>query len=436
MAHPPAARYRGFGLPTSLQTNPMTPSQRTVAAIAAATVLNLPFGTIYAFSVFLGPMEALLGIGRTQMSLVFGAATISLTLGMNLAPLLYRRIPPAALLVLAGACSATGLWLAAGAGGLVQLLVGYGILFGLGGGVGFIVVQQGVNQTLVGHSGLVNGFVVSLYPFGAMIGAPLFGWTIGAFGLRATLAGLGLTVGLAALVAAWLLRRAGVAMRDASQPAGATDWRWALFARLFAVFFLAAAAGLMVMSQAAGIIEAYGGATALALGATTLITAAIAGARVGGGWLVDRFAVPRVAAFAHLWAMTGALALSAWPGPLVAIPALAMIGMGYGFISGVTAGAVGRYWHRNDFGRVASQLYIAWCVAAISLPVLAGWLFDRTQGYGAAVLIAAGGNLLGALLALGLPDAGRSSGAPSSSAFSPDRASGTTACTPSNRRRT
>ena len=44
---------------------------------------------------------------------------------------------------------------------------------------------------------------------------------------------------------------------------------------------------LLRLSQAAGIIQAYGGRTALALWATTLITAAIAGARIGGGWLVD-----------------------------------------------------------------------------------------------------------------------------------------------------
>ena len=48
-------------------------------------------------------------------------------------------------------------------------------------------------------------------------------------------------------------------------------------------FFLAAAAGLMVMSQAAGIVQAYGGQTALAVGATTFITGAIAAARVAIG---------------------------------------------------------------------------------------------------------------------------------------------------------
>ena len=117
--------------------------------------------------------------------------------------------------------------------------------------------------------------------------------------------------------------------------------------------------------------------------------------------------MPRVAVFAHLFSLAGAILLSVWPGPWVAIPALTMIGMGYGFISGTTAGAIAQYWHKNSFGRVASQLYIAWCIAAVSLPVLAGWLYDRTQGYGTAVLIAAAGNVLGAIIAWGLPD-GRS----------------------------
>ena len=52
---------------------------------------------------------------------------------------------------------------------------------------------------------------------------------------------------------------------------------------------------------------------------------------------------------------------------------------------------------------MAGRLYTAWCAAAIVLPIVAGRLFDLTQGYGAAVLIAAGGNALGVLVSLGLP---------------------------------
>ena len=111
---------------------------------------------------------------------------------------------------------------------------------------------------------------------------------------------------------------------------------------------------------------------------------------------------------AHLIALSGSCLLLTWPGPSMAVLSMTLIGCGYGFISGLTAGAIARYWHPNAFGRVAGQLYIAWCIAAISLPVLAGWLYDQTQGYDQAMRIAAGVNLLGALIALSLPATARS----------------------------
>jgi MFS family permease len=237
-----------------------------------------------------------------------------------------------------------------------------------------------------------------------MLGAPLFGWGIEAYGIRATLAGLGVAVVAGCALTAALLRAAGIHMQDESKEEEAQEQaQWRLFFLLAAVFFLAAAAGLMVMSQAAGIVQAYGGATAVAVGATTFITGAVGAARIAGGWLVDRFAIPRVAMGSQLFAFCGASILSLFPGPLVAVPALAMIGIGYGVISGLTAAAIARYWGRNAFGRVAGRLYIAWCVAAVSLPVLAGWLYDRTAGYGTAVLIAGALNLLAVVISLQLP---------------------------------
>jgi hypothetical protein len=43
--------------------------------------------------------------------------------------------------------------------------------------------------------------------------------------------------------------------------------------------------------------------------------------------------------------------------------------MGYGFVSGCTAGGVTVYWPAADYGRVAGRTYVAWCLAAVSLPV-------------------------------------------------------------------
>jgi MFS family permease len=175
------------------------------------------------------------------------------------------------------------------------------------------------------------------------------------------------------------------------------------FYLLASVFFLAAAAGLTVLSQAAAIVQAYGGAAALAVGATTFITGAVGAARIAGGWLVDHFQAARVGVGAHLCSLAGAILLSLIPTPLTAAFALGLIGVGYGIVSGLVAGGIAQYWHKNQFGLVASRLYIAWCAAAISLPVLAGALFDGTGSYASAVWIAAGINVLGALIALRLP---------------------------------
>ena len=58
------------------------------------------------------------------------------------------------------------------------------------------------------------------------------------------------------------------------------------------------------------------------------------------------------------------------------------------------------------FGHVAGRTYIAWCLAAVSRPVVAGTLFDMTHRYDTAVLIAAGANVAGMAMALTMPRRG------------------------------
>ena len=376
---------------------------RAWAAVAAVTVMNLPLGSIYAFSVFLKPIEAELGLARSALSLVFGLASIGFTVGMLIAPYAYGIATAPRLAAICSGAAAVGIALSGLADGLPLLLVGYGILFGIGGGAAYIVAQQSVNLLITTRQGLVNGYIVALYPAGAMVAAPLFGWANQAFGYRWTMGGLAVTLVLTGTVAVFLLRHSGVVLPRASASSGAAGGRTSIFVRLFTIFFVAAAAGLTVLSQAAGIIVAYGGTMAMALASTTAITGAIAVARVSGGWLTDRFAVPYVAAFAQGFALVGAVSLALWPNPLVAAVALGMVGMGYGFISGCTAGAIAAYWPAAAYGRIASRIYIAWCIAAISLPILAGHLFDLTKGYHATVVIAGCGNLIGVIVALGLP---------------------------------
>ncbi|MEI8399530.1 MAG: MFS transporter, partial [Alcaligenaceae bacterium] len=172
--------------------------------ILAATFANLPFGTIYAFSVFLKSMESMLSLTRSDMGMVFGLSTIMFATGMNIAPVLYTRLSTGAVLIFTCVTGAVGLALASQAQGFWSLMFGYGILFGLGGGTAFTTAQQIVNLAPTKRRGLVNGYVVGLYPLGAMIGAPLLGWSVEEMGLRQTLLNLALVVLISGLVAVWL----------------------------------------------------------------------------------------------------------------------------------------------------------------------------------------------------------------------------------------
>jgi MFS transporter, OFA family, oxalate/formate antiporter len=379
---------------------------RPGATLAAASILSLPLGSIYAFSVLLAPLEQLLHASRADLASVFGASAVFFTIGANLAPLLFGRLSAPLLVALTGALSAVGVTLAAVAPSLAWLILGYGLLFATGGGMAYVVVQQCVNAAPLARPGLVNGYLVSLFPLGAMLAAPAYGLGLDWLGVRQTLAALAAVVAATALAAALLVAHAGVALvkhRTASEPTGVPDSLGAAFWQLFTLFFLAASAGLMVLSQAAGMVVAFGATNSIAVVATTGITAAIAVARLLGGWLTDRLPVPIVAASAQAIALFGAIMLTVMPSPAVAISSSGLIGVGYGLISGVTVAAVASYWPRSEFGRIAGRMYVAWCLAAIALPVLAGRLYDLTGGYELAVVVAGGANLLAILIALTLP---------------------------------
>jgi OFA family oxalate/formate antiporter-like MFS transporter len=385
-------------------------TQRPWAAIAATTILILPLGSIYAFSVFLKPLEGLLGASRSELATVFGIAAIFYTVGMNVGPKLFGGLGIASFLALCALTGAGGIALSAGARSFIELAIGYGGLFGLGGGLAYVAAQQAMNLMPFRRSGLVNGYIVALLPCGAMLTAPACAYAIERFGVRETLWGLaavllatGLAAALMAVFAGMRLRAAGPAAMSPGERPGRADLFW----KLFIVFLLAAAAGLMVLSQAAGIVAAYGGATALATLAATGVSGAIALARLFGGYLIDSFAIPKVMAGAQMTALAGGIALTLWPAPETSIAALLAIGMGYGIISGATAAAIAAYWRRALFGRVAGRVYIAWCLAALTLPVLAARLFDLTGGYRTAFVLAGACNLAAAMVALTLPPQSR-----------------------------
>src|SRR5258708_34337590 len=129
---PSGAAAEGCAMSVATPALPVR-AERLWAALLAATLMNLPLGSVYAFSVLLRPIEQELAIPRSALSLVFGLATVGFTVGSVGAAFLYRAAP-APILVLAGALvAAGGIALALSGGGLAQVGLASGMVSGAGG---------------------------------------------------------------------------------------------------------------------------------------------------------------------------------------------------------------------------------------------------------------------------------------------------------------
>jgi len=88
---------------STMSTGQTSVRARPGATIAAATIMGLPLGAIYAFSVLLAPLEQLLRVSCSELASVFGISVVFFTIGANLAPRLFGYVRAPLLVVLTSA---------------------------------------------------------------------------------------------------------------------------------------------------------------------------------------------------------------------------------------------------------------------------------------------------------------------------------------------
>jgi predicted MFS family arabinose efflux permease len=134
---------------------------------------------------------------------------------------------------------------------------------------------------------------------------------------------------------------------------------------------------------------------------TSLIGLSVIVGRVLGGWLMDRFWAPAVAAVL-LGAPAAACLILAAPGLdyRSAIVSIVLIGLAAGAEYDLLAFIVARYFGMKSYGGIYGALYSCFALGAGVGPVVFGANFDRSHGYTASLHLAAGLFLLPALLML------------------------------------
>ena len=313
-----------------------------------------------------------------------------------------------------------GLALAAGCiiAGLMGLILGFGLLGGLGMGLGYAAATPAAVKWFGPHRrGLIVGLVVAGYGGAALYIAPLAEHLIDHFGLTGSFVGLGVLFALVIVVAAQFLRvppadyvPPGPIIPVTTTVATRTDWKpaemlrtWQFYALLF-LFVGSAQSGLLVIANAKRLPDLGSGALK-AFAASAWILASFGGVvnaagRVGTGSYSDRigranaYLVNGLASAACLLLMPTILRSES---VLLLFLAVGVAYWQYGGGLSLLPAWTADYYGAKNLGTNYGLVFLGWGIAFL-VPQLAGYLEDRWQSLDYAFYLS--GSLLLAALVL------------------------------------
>src|SRR5438067_106124 len=266
--------------------------------VVGGVLMNLGLGSLYAWSVFVLPLEKEFGWTRAQTSWVFTIAIVCFAVSFVFAGRLQDvkgpRIPAAIGSVLVGA----GFLLASRTNSLVALYLAFGVVVGLGNGFGYATPMPVGSKWFPDKRGLVVGLMVGGYGAGSAIIGPIASSLIESAGWRPTFRLLGAAFFVMGMLGTWLLTNppAGYKPKGWTPPVAALQrrdyttaemLRTPQFFQLWLAYCLGTTAGQMAISQLIPFARSAGLGAAVATLALPVTAAGNAGGRILSGWLSD-----------------------------------------------------------------------------------------------------------------------------------------------------
>src|SRR5204862_5544944 len=214
------------GNPIDLRSSNMSTHEQSLSRwwrVVGALSMNIALGTLYAWSVFVAPLETQFGWKRADTSLVFPVAVIVFALTFAIAGRIQDRFGPFYCSLAGGVLVSLGFYLSAYTTSLSYLIVCFGVIGGLGNGFGYATPIPVMAKWFPDKRGLAIGLAVGGYGAGSAIFGPLAQLKlIPAYGLPATFQILGATFLVMTMIGAVLLRNPPAGYRPAGwSPAAA-----------------------------------------------------------------------------------------------------------------------------------------------------------------------------------------------------------------------
>ncbi len=384
-------------------------------------MMNMAFGTLYAMSAFMLPLEKDFGWTRAQTSWVATIGLVMLATWYVIAGRIHDVRGPRIVAAIGGILFSLGLLLASFTQSLLMFYLTAGFIAGTGSGFGYVVPTSVGSKWFPDKRGLIIGLMVGGFGAGSGIFGPLATALIAQYGWRATFQIYSLLFFVMTMTATWLVKNPPPGYRPAGwDPAsvrGATTGvdvpaaqmvRTQTFWALWIAFCLGTTAGTMVISQLVPFARNAGHSIAAAAFALTVGAIGSASGRVLSGWMSDhagRLNTIRVMLIVQMIAMPALFLIRENVTLFYAL--LAVVYYCYGTQLSVYASTSADFYGTKNVGFNYGLLLLAWGVASILGPFLGGRVFVMTGEYRWAFYIAAAVSVvaLGVLAAAKSPHA-------------------------------
>ena len=381
---------------------------------AAGVAMQVALGAVYAWSVFRVPLSEHFDKSVASVNLIFSLSILSLGFAAYFGGLWMGKVGPRRVGMAAGILYGAGIILAGvSSSSIVLLYLTYGLLAGVGIGLGYIVPVATLIKWFPDRRGFITGIAVAGFGAGALVTAPVAERLVDGVGLFETFAILGavylvVVTGAAATLSNppedWTPEGWDPTAEQTAEASGRNyeirgalkTWQW--FA-LWTLLFLNVLAGISIISEASPIAQEITGASAAtAAGVVSIISIGNAIGRFGWAWLSD--AIGRKWVFLVMFLLqAGLFAIMPSVGSYALFATLAFVVLTcYGGGFGTMPAFAADYFGSKNVGQVYGAMLTAWGIAGVVGPQLISYIKDSTGEYTNAFYIIAGIMLLSAIV--------------------------------------
>lgn len=383
--------------------------------VFAALGINLILGVLYAWAVMGKALVLQWHWSKTQAAMPFTVATAAFALMMIFAGRLQDRIGPRVVAASGGLILGLGLILSAYVRSPLAMLLTFGIVGGIGIGLGYsATTPPSIKWFPPARKGVITGIVVSGVGLAAVYISPVTEYLLKQTSIERTFLVLGIGAVVGVLFLAQFLSNppAGYTPSPSDVPAGCApapasggqhemDWhemiRTGRFYLLWLMFILGASAGLMIIAHVAIIGKEQAG---LQWGFMPVAILAIFNTvgRVLSGYVSDRIGRTKTMALAFTLQAVNMFVFPQYTTPALLIFGSAFTGLCYGTLFTLMPAATADNYGVRNLGVNYGILFTAFGVAGIFGPILAGRIRDVAGSYSLAFTICAILLLVGTVL--------------------------------------